>query len=444
MSTKLENILLVLLFLITVGCINKHAKISDKLRDKIKADNRFEQVEKMAEQLVGDGLTAGDSYGEVWIRDLNSFIELSVAVNGKERPGDALLTFFRFQGADGNIPDGFIPVESGSGGYSYIFSDQAPEYKAHKNTVETDQESSLIQAIYKYIKATGDREFLQKTINGKTVEEGMADALQYLINHKMNEQYGLLWGATTVDWGDVQPEHYWGVELDSLSHPAIDVYDNAMFVIAIHNYISLIEKESEKAYWNNVAQDITRNVRKHIWDEKNQKYIPHIYLEKGSPFPTDFDENNIYYHGGTFMAIEAGFLTEEEIRASYQRMQQNVTESGAPSIGLTLYPPYPSGFFLNPGLHEYGYQNGGDWTWFGGRMVQQLINHGMYEEAYESITPMLDLVIKHDGFYEWWTREGEPAGSGSFRGAAGVLWKSIKMFREKLDQSERISQWGIE
>lgn len=77
-------------------------------------------------------------------------------------------------------------------------------------------------------------------------------------------------------------------------------------------------------------------------------------------------------------------------------------------------------------------------------MVQQLINHGMYEEAYESITPMLDLVIKHDGFYEWWTREGEPAGSGSFRGAAGVLWKSIKMFREKLDQSERISQWGIE
>lgn len=444
MSTKPENILLVLLLFVTMGCTVKHAKVSEKLSDRIKSDDRFYQVEKMAEQLVKDGLTAGDSYGEVWIRDLNSFIELSVAVNGKERPGDALLTFFRFQGADGNIPDGFIPVESGSGGYSYIFSDQAPEYKAHKNTVETDQESSLIQAIYKYIKATDDTEFLQRRINGKTVEEGMADALQYLIDHKMNEQYGLLWGATTVDWGDVQPEHHWGVELDSLSHPAIDVYDNAMFVIAIHNYISLIEKESEKAYWSNVARDITRNVRKHIWDEKNQKYIPHIYLEKGSPFPADFDENNIYYHGGTFMAIEAGFLTEEEIRASYQRMQQNVTESGAPSIGLTLYPPYPNGFFLNPGLHEYGYQNGGDWTWFGGRMVQQLINHGMYEEAYESITPMLDLVIKHDGFYEWWTREGESAGSGSFRGAAGVLWKSIQMFREKLDQSERISQWGIE
>lgn len=434
MNVKYWTILLFFVMLLnTVACTSSEAKISRDLRKTIQADTRFEQVEKMAEQLVMDGLTAGDSYGEVWIRDLNSFIELSIAVNGRELPADALLTFFRFQGTDGNIPDGFIPAESGNGGYQYIFSDLAPEYKAHKNTVETDQESSLIQAIYKYIVATGDRAFLQKSINGKTVEVRMADALRYLVKYRMNEQYGLIWGATTVDWGDVQPEHYWGVELDSLSHPAIDVYDNAMFVIAIHHYISLIGDKSEKSYWSGVAQEITRNVRQHLWDEKNQKYIPHIYLEKGSPFPADFDENSIYYHGGTFMAIEAGFLTKDEVVASYQRMQQNVAESGAPTIGLTVYPPYPNGLFLNPGLHEYGYQNGGDWTWFGGRMVQQLIHHDMYEEAYASLTPMLDLVIRHNGFYEWWTREGEAAGSGSFRGAAGVLWKSIRMFKESLD-----------
>lgn len=435
MNVKLWTILIFsVMLLYAVACTSTEARISKELRETIQADSRFEQVEEMAENLVKDGLTAGDSYGEVWIRDLNSFIELSVAVNGKERPAEALLTFFRFQGADGNIPDGYIPVETGYGGYKYIFSELAPEYKAHKNTVETDQESSLIQAIYKYIHATGDRDFLLRTINGKTVKEGMADALQYLVNHKMNEQYGLLWGATTVDWGDVQPEHHWGVELDSLSHPAIDVYDNAMYVIAIQNYISLIGDESEKSYWDGIAQDITRNVRKHLWDEKKQKYIPHIYLEKGSPFPVSFDENSLYYHGGTFMAIEAGFLTRDEIRLSYQKMQQNVMESGAPTIGLTVYPPYPNGYFLNPGLHEYGYQNGGDWSWFGGRMVQQLIRHSMYEEAYESLTPMLDLVIKHEGFYEWWTLEGEPAGSGSFKGAAGVLWKSIQMFKEKLGQ----------
>lgn len=434
MNVKCWTILIFsVMLLYTVACTSTDAKISRELRETIQADARFEQVEEMAEKLVEDGLTAGDGYGEVWIRDLNSFIELSIAVNGKERPGDALLTFFRFQGTDGNIPDGYIPVESGSIGYQYIFSDLEPAYKAHKNTVETDQESSLIQAIYKYIEATDDRDFLQRKINGKTVEVRMKDALRYLVEYRMNEQYGLLWGATTVDWGDVQPEHSWGVELDSLSHPAIDVYDNAMFVIAIRHYISLIDDKAEKTYWSDAAKQVSQKVRQHLWDEKNQKYIPHIYLDKGSPFPADFDENSIYYHGGTFMAIEAGFLTEDEVVASYQRMKQNVAESGAPTIGLTVYPPYPNGLFLNPGLEEYGYQNGGDWTWFGGRMVQQLIHHGMYEEAYESITPMLDLVIKHNGFYEWWTRQGKPAGSGSFRGAAGVLWKSIQMFKESLD-----------
>jgi hypothetical protein len=43
---------------------------------------------------------------------------------------------------------------------------------------------------------------------------------------------------------------------------------------------------------------------------------------------------------------------------------------------------------------------------------------------------MLDRVIKHDGFYEWWTPSGIPKGSGKFRGSAGVLWKAIEMLKE--------------
>lgn len=71
-----------------------------------------------------------------------------------------------------------------------------------------------------------------------------------------------------------------------------------------------------------------------------------------------------------------------------------------------------------------------------GRMVQQLIRVGMYEEAYEALAPMVDLVLDHKGFYEWWTRDGKPAGSASFRGAAGVLWKSIEMLHEQADSNK--------
>ena len=80
------------------------------------------------------------------------------------------------------------------------------------------------------MEATGDRAILLEEIDGARVVDRLEAALEYLLKHRFDEDHGLVWGATTVDWGDVQPEHEWGVELDESSHRAIDVYDNAMLV----------------------------------------------------------------------------------------------------------------------------------------------------------------------------------------------------------------------
>ena len=101
--------------------------------------------------------------------------------------------------------------------------------------------------------------------------------------HRFNQKYGLIIGATTADWGDVQPEHGWGVTLDANTHPAIDIYDNAMFLIALNNLMEIIPQT--KAKWETIRNSISQNSRKYLWDEQNQKFIPHLYLEKGSPFP---------------------------------------------------------------------------------------------------------------------------------------------------------------
>ena len=111
-------------------------------------------------------------------------------------------------------------------------------------------------------------------------------------------------------------------------------------------------------------------------------------------------------------------------------MVANVKASGAGSIGLTMYPPYPEGFFENKALHPYNYLNGGDWTWFGGRMIQQLITNGFVEEAYEQMQPMVQRVKDNNGFYEWYTVKNEPQGSENFRGSAGVLYQAILMFED--------------
>ena len=111
-------------------------------------------------------------------------------------------------------------------------------------------------------------------------------------------------------------------------------------------------------------------------------------------------------------------------------MIANVRAINAGSIGLTMYPAYPEGFYKNKGMYPYGYQNGGDWTWFGGRMIQQLVKNGFVQEAYEQLVPMTDRVKANDGFYEWYTIKNEPKGSGTFRGSAGVLYTSILMLED--------------
>ncbi len=68
----------------------------------ILADEELGEVRDRAKALLGTGLTAGSGYGEVWIRDLNTFIELALQVNEREEIRRALLTFFAFQGEDGN------------------------------------------------------------------------------------------------------------------------------------------------------------------------------------------------------------------------------------------------------------------------------------------------------------------------------------------------------
>lgn len=59
-----------------------------------------------------------------------------------------------------------------------------------------------------------------------------------------------------------------------------------------------------------------------------------------------------------------------------------------------------------------------------------MIENGFIKEAYEELRPMLQRVVKNKGFNEWYTQSGEPKGSGTFRGEAGVLVKAIELLRE--------------
>jgi hypothetical protein len=401
-----------------------------ELAAEILADPDMPLVLEMARALLKTGLTAGSGYGEVWIRDLNTFIELSLQVNPAADIRAALLTFFKFQEPNGDVPDGYIPKDKAAVNYRYRRSTLAPDLLAHKNTVETDQESSLVQAVARYVRLTGDRSVLAEPVAGKPVLERLELALDYLLTERFDAERGLLWGATTADWGDVQPEHEWGVELDVASHRACDIYDNALAVVAMDELIPLLAGQPERQKrWQSRRAELARNIRRHLWDKDRGKFIPHVYLA-GSPFPADFDENAVWFHGGTAVAMEAGLLSQEEIAAALASMRANVKAAGASSVGLTIYPPYPTGFFKNAHLGPYSYQNGGDWCWFGGRLIRQLLANGLVREAYDELKPMIRRVKQHGDFFEWWSLDNQPRGSKQYRGSAGVLGIAIQQLHE--------------
>ena len=57
---------------------------ADELAAKIAGDAELREVLEKAHALIKTGLTAGSGYGEVWIRDLNTFIELAVRATPAE------------------------------------------------------------------------------------------------------------------------------------------------------------------------------------------------------------------------------------------------------------------------------------------------------------------------------------------------------------------------
>ncbi|WP_203256904.1 glucosidase family protein [Hyunsoonleella ulvae] len=402
------------------------------LAESILADTRLDAVLAKSKQTLKpeDGrFQAGSNYAETWIRDFATFIEIALEVNPKEVIKERMLLFFDFQGDDGNIIDGYTELKN-EGGYNYRYSKTAPNYKGHKNTVETDQEASLILAIARYIEVTGDKDILQLNKNGKTVLERCEMALNFLKEHMYSEKFGLIKGATTIDWTDVQPESNWGVYITKDTHWCVDVYDNAIYVLAINEYLKWIKEDEEKYnHWTSEKASITANVREHLWDKQRQKFIPHKYIED-SPF-TGFDEDEIYYFGATVYGIMAGFLNEDEIETSYKKMLAVKELTGAMTIAVINWPPYPLGsFYKGEGTIPYKYVNSADWTWWGGRAIQAMVKTGHLELAYQEISPFLDRVIKNEGFYEWYSvLDHQPHGSNTFLGAAGALGKAVKLMK---------------
>ena len=146
----------------------------EQLATQIDRDSTLCMVDSMARAVIRSGLNAGSGYSQIWARDMNTFIETACEETDHQVLREAILLFFALQQPNDEMIDGYV-LKKDFTWYddTPYYSEAAPDHVAFKNTVETDQESSLILIVSKYIQKTGDRSILQAEVAGRTVLQRM-------------------------------------------------------------------------------------------------------------------------------------------------------------------------------------------------------------------------------------------------------------------------------
>ncbi|MCJ7679971.1 MAG: hypothetical protein MUP70_04515, partial [Candidatus Aminicenantes bacterium] len=299
--------------------------------------------------------------------------------------------------------------------------------EADTNTTETDQETSAIQAAFQVYEVLGpDR--LQTPIAGTAQIDRLITAMESVMMNRMDPTTGLLRGAHTADWGDVDlvDKDEKAVYTDERTIWTADIYDQSMFVSAcrdLSRMLTALDRKGEAQRWEKTASTVTRAARSHLWMEDKGYFRVHIHLAEHRH---GFDEDAILAMGGNTQAILSGIADDRQAARIIETILERREEHGVSTVSGTLYPPYPKGFFQHPMMDDpFEYQNGAQWDWFGGRLIQAMFERGFASSARDELLAIAKKIVKNGGFYEWDNKEGVGRGSAYFAGSAGVLARAL-------------------
>jgi hypothetical protein len=356
------------------------------------------------------GFYAGSGYPQMWLRDAATIIPASRNFYGLDEIRSWLVEHLARQRPDGGLEDWI----DGRG-------------RADKNTVETDQEASAVLAAFEVARLAGV-DWLRERVAGRPAVQRLDEAMEFVLRERWDKRLGLVTGAHTADWGDVEigDADQDAIYAGDSTHWTADIYDQGMFVEAARALSALqarLGDEKRSEFWSERARTVSANADRRLWQEERGFYRMHVHLDD---LTHPFDEDDIFAMGGNVQAIRAGIAGDARalriIRTALDRQQK----FGISTVSGVLLPPYPAGFFKHPALDEpYEYQNGGQWDWFGGKLVLEMFKRGLARTARAKLLEIARKNIANGGLYEWEGRDGTPRGSDFYSGSAGSLGQAL-------------------
>ncbi len=355
------------------------------------------------------GFSPGSNYPKVWIRDTATFIGYAKLFYRLSDLKYMVEAFLKHQVKNGEIVDNIDRYGN-----------------VDKNTVSTDQESSLIIAAFEIFE--DDKGWIKENISKKSIIKRLEDALSWVWGNKRDKKYGLILNGFTADWGDVEKSYpdQRAVKLSNISLPSISIYVQAKYIQAIEKFLIMAQSlnmQKVVLLWKKRLIGLKKRTKKHLYLRDKGYFISHITPSIGKYYKM---EKNILAVGGNAEAIIAGLMNHAEIDRFIKELDKRLKKYKLKSVSYTLLPPYPNGFFPHPLLSkQWTYQNGGSWDWIGGRLVNALFKRGFKKKALFYLMGIVKKNINNLNIFEWEDYNGVGRGASFYTGAAGVMGEAI-------------------
>ncbi len=365
------------------------------------------------------GFSAGSAYPQVWIRDTATLVAYAKHFYPFETMAQGIRLFLEHQAPDGEVVD-------------WVDRDG----KTGKNTVETDQESSLILAAHELGKE--NPLWLGGDVNGKTILARLEMALEWVWQNKRHKTHNLIQSGFTVDWGDTEntyPDQR-ATRLSERSTMVLGIYTNARFVQAVDALIKCFppERSEDITRWREREQLIRRKIRELLYLEKEGYYISHIVPDAPEADQDRYFqlERTLLAVGGNTEAIIAGLMDKTMMERFFKELEKRHETYGLNSVSFVLIPPYPEGYFPHHLLNRpWSYQNGGQWDWIGARVVKALFQNNRHNQAEAYLVEIARKNLSRFMINEWEDRGGHPQGADFYVGAAGQIGEALILGYEK-------------
>lgn len=368
----------------------------------------------------------GTLYGEVYSRDM-----ATAAKMGQYLYSDAFLRGALEESLSQQLPtapetSGGKPVFPGPGALFGMF---AWDGRGEKTTAPSDEETSAIQLAYLYFSSGGGPEWLACRLNNETVLQRLNLAMERLLLGRQDPSTGLVKRAHTTDWGDIR---FQGGSSPTNSDPGFEywtasIYDQAWTYLALKQLTEMnrsLGQQTAAARWEQTMERLRTNTQRFLWQPERGYFRLHLHL---TPLVHDFDEDNMVAIGNA-VAVYAGLADQEQAPQIFDALEKARLQARATKPGLSLYPPYPQGFFSHSLVYEAGrYQNGGLWDWWGGVQITSEFESGYSALAWQHLQAVArDWSAHPNDVAEWQVpATNQMQGSGQYAGAAGTMGEAI-------------------